>query len=201
MVEKIIEWALSGFVGNFTYDRINELLAGPKDPKEQATQQTPPTKDPDIETVNGTNILYKKKYRTFDIEYDLEDVTSLMRQPIVHIVLEDKPTTAWHLGLVVAEDATTSEWYVFRKGRLAFEGTGGGLNQSKALFKKLLEKKIPFTCWVVDQVSSEKLSQGCQPWPRVREQCIPILAFEKNEYFQKYVLGVYKEMANLQQHF
>lgn len=196
MLEKIMEWAVSGVVGNFTYDRIKELLSGPKEePKEAGALQATPSKDPDIEAIYGTNIHYKRRFRTFDIAYDLEDVISLMRQPVVHIVLEDKPTTAWHLALVVAEDMTTSEWYVFRKGLLAFEGTGGGLYQSKALFTKLLKKRIPFAGWVVDQVSSEKLSQGCQPWPRIREQCIPILAFEKNEYFQKYVLGVYKEIA------
>lgn len=196
MFEKIIEWAASGVVGNFTYDRIKELLSGPKEePKEVVAPQAVVSKDPDIEAVYGANIHYKKRFRTFDIAHDLDDVTSLMRQPVVHIVLEDKPTTAWHLALVVAEDAVTSEWYVFRKGRLAFEGTGGGLHQSKTLFKKLLERGIPFAGWVVDQVSSEKLSQGCQPWPRIREHCLPILAFEKNEYFQQYVLGAYKEIA------
>lgn len=201
MLEKLIEMAISGVVGNFSYDKVKKFLnnSGANDDvsTEEETDKQNSGQDSDIESIHGQNIYYKRNYRTFDIQNDLEDVISLMREPVVHIVLEDKPSTAWHQALVVAEDKITSEWYVFSKGRLAFEGSGGGLSQSKTLFKKLLSKNIPFSAWVIDQVSSEKLSHGCRRWPEMRDKCIPILAFEKNDYFKKYVIGVFNEISKL----
>jgi len=198
MLEKLIEMAISGVVGNFSYDKVKKFLSSSSDENTATVKEIDKSsieQDPDIESIHGPNIYYKRNYLTFDIQNDLEDVISLMREPVVHIVLEDKPSTAWHQALVVAEDKITSEWYVFSKGRLAFEGSGGGLSQSKALFKKLLDKNIPFTAWVIDQISSEKLSHGCRLWPEMRDKCVPILAFEKSDYFKKYVLGVFSEIS------
>ena len=120
---------------------------------------------------------------------------NLIKQPIVHFVVEDIPTTAWHLPVVVVEDSVTKEWYVFSKGNLAFEGCGGGLAQTQILFKKLLERKIPFSAWVLERAGSDKLSQGCRMWPELKSKCIPILAYKKNEYFDQYVTGIYQKLA------
>lgn len=196
MFEKLLEMMISGSVGNFTYDRLKSLLRAPQEENEAETTKVEASSDPDIKEICGPNILYKNHYRTFDIVKDLYDVIALIKSPMVHIVVEDKPSSAWHLPLVVAEDTESKEWYVFSKGRMAFEGSGGGLANSKVLLQYLVDNETRFAGWVLDYVSSEKLSQGCTAWPKIRDECLPLIAYNKNQYFSKYVAEVFGELSS-----
>lgn len=195
MFEKILEMMVSGTIGNYTYDRIKTLLSSPVNHEVTDEPKHEQFSDSDIREICGPNTFYRNNYRTFDIVHDLYDVISLIKLPMVHIVIEDKPSTAWHLPLVVVEDLESKEWYVFSKGRMAFEGSGGGLAVSKSIFKYLIDNKIRFTGWVLDHVRSEKLSQGCITWPTVRDECLPLISYNKNQYFTKYVVEVFGELS------
>lgn len=198
MFEKLIEMALSGVVGNFTYDKLKALLFGENDEsaeidEREAIDQS--NNDSDIKAVYGDNIEYINRFKTFDIFHEFDELLPLVKDPVVHIVVEDKPSTAWHLPLVVLEDKTTKEWYIFSKGRMAFEGSGGGFLQSGILFKKLIDNKVPFTAWVLDYILTEKLSQGCRMWPEFRGHCIPLLIYNKNKTFTDYIRKTFINMS------
>ncbi|GLQ33312.1 hypothetical protein [Litoribrevibacter albus] len=196
MIEELLKMMISGTVGNYTYDRLKSLLSSPpKSDDEHAPPAPDSSHDPDIKGIYGANIVYNNNYRTFDIVNDLYDVIDLVKSPMVHIVIEDKPSTAWHLPLVVVEDMETKEWYVFSKGRMAFEGSGGGLANSKDLLQFLINNDIRFAGWVLDFISSEKLSQGCKTWPSLRDSCLPLISYNKNQYFSKYVANVFGELS------
>ncbi|MCP1319510.1 hypothetical protein [Vreelandella lionensis] len=201
MFEKLTEMIVSGFIGNYSYDRIRRLLKAEAREGGIPAQETDPEegqRDPDIKAVYGQNVKYKKKYRTFDIQDDFEVVLDLLAEPVVYIVIEDRPSMAWRLPVIIAEDAKTGEWYVFSKGRVAFEGAGGGLSQAKTFLKKIQDKDVPFSAWVLEYALTEKLSQGCRPWPEFKLQCIPALAAEQGEYFREFVIGSLQEVAKAQ---
>ncbi|WP_143485967.1 hypothetical protein [Pseudomonas sp. PA15(2017)] len=195
MLEKIVDMAVSGIVGNFTYERLRGLLRSPSVEVGEVKSPRKEMLDDDVKEICGSNVFYKNRYRTFDVVDDVYDVIALVKSPMVHIVVEDKPSTAWHLPLVVVEDLDSKEWYVFSKGRMAFEGVGGGLSNSKRFLEFLVLNEIRFSGWVLDYVSSEKLSQGCWAWPLVREKCIPLIAYNKNQYFVEYVVKVFGELS------
>lgn len=196
MFEKLLEMMISGAVGNFTYDRLRSLLRAPQKGSEPEAPQVEGPPDPDVKEICGSNVFYRNHYRTFDIVRDLYDIIALIKSPMVHIVIEDKPSSAWHLPLVVVEDIESKEWYVFSKGRMAFEGSGGGMANSKSLLQYLVNNKIRFAGWVLDYVSSEKLSQGCTAWPTLRDKCLPLIAYNENQYFTKYVVEVFGELSS-----
>lgn len=193
MFDKLVEMAVSGVVGNAAYDQLKVFFT-----RSTAVPSPEPEEfedDPDIKARYGENIEYIHRYKTFSLLSDLNAVLALTRQPVVHFVVEDKPTTAWHLPSVVIEDSVTGEWYVFSKGNIAFEGSGGGLHQAESLIRFLLEKHIPFTAWVLDRISSDKLDQGCRTWVELKASCVPLLAHRSSEYFEKYVAGKYVELS------
>lgn len=193
MFDKLAEMAVSGVVGNTAYDQLKALFTSSS--VAPIPQLPEPEDDPDIKARYGDNIEYIHHYKTFSLLRDLNAILALTRQPVVHFVVEDKPTTAWHLPSVVIEDSVTNEWYVFSKGNIAFEGSGGGLHQAESLIRFLLEKRIPFTAWVLDRISSDKLDQGCRTWVELKAKCIPLLAHRSSEYFEKYVAGKYVELS------
>lgn len=197
MFEKLIEMALSGVVGNFTYDKLKALLLDEDVADKQANEREALESydDPDIKAVYGANIHYVNRFKTFDIVHHFDDVLPLIKNPVVHIVIEDQPSTAWHLPLIVLEDNVTKEWYIFSKGRMAFEGSGGGLSQSKMLFRKLIANKVPFTAWVLDYVLAAKLSQGCRMWPEFRNQLVPLLTYNKSRIFTDYILKTFMDIS------
>lgn len=193
MFDKLVEMAISGVVGNAAYDQLKAFFA--RSASAPTAETSAPVEDPDIEGRYGENIQYVSRYKVFSLTRDLSAVLSLMKKPVVHFVVEDKPTTAWHLPSVVIEDAITYEWYVFSKGNIAFEGSGGGLRQAESLIRFLIEKNIPFTAWVLNRISADKLDQGCRTWTEIKSKCIPLLAHRSSEYFEKYVVGKYAELS------
>ncbi len=193
MFEVLAEMILSRVAGNAVYDQLKTVFTrSTNDPGSDVTKHED---DPDIKARYGENIEYVHRYKIFSVHQDLNTVLDLTRQPIVHFVVEDKPSTAWHLPSVVIEDLVTGEWYVFAKGTIAFEGSGGGLYQAESLIRHLLEKRIPFTAWVLDRINSDKLDQGCRTWVELKPKCIPLLAHLSSEYFEKYVAGKYTELS------
>lgn len=202
MFEKIGEMIVSGVIGNYSYDRLRRLLKAEGDegntPGAGEKEKQEP-RDPDIRVIHGQNIEYIKRYRTFDVQNEFDDVVELLSNPLIYIVIEDEPSTAWRLPVIIAEDQTTEEWYVFSKGRIAFEGTGGGLSQAKSFLRKVINKNIPFSAWVLGQAMTEKLSQGCRPWTEVKAKCIPALSAVQGTYFREYVLESLQEIVEVQQ--
>lgn len=195
MFDKLVEMAVSGVVGNAAYDQIKAFFAWSA--SAPTAEPSAHEEDPDIKAKYGDNIQYASRYKVFSLNRDLNAVLSLTKKPVVHFVVEDRPTTAWHLPSIVIEDAITFEWYVFSKGDIAFEGSGGGLHQAESLIRFLIEKNIPFTAWVLDHISADKLDQGCRTWVEVKSKCIPLLAHRSSEYFEKYVAGKYVELSRL----
>ncbi|EJQ9992387.1 hypothetical protein NZX40_002381 [Vibrio vulnificus] len=199
MIEGIIGSIFSGVAGNGAYDLIKKLFT---DEEKSKVEKSKPEvlesfdeklQDSDIKEIHGPNIDYHNNYKVFDSSFDFYKMVKLIKTPIVHIIIESEPSTAYHLPLIVAEDSVTKEWYVFSKGRLAFEGNGGGISNSKNLVDFLIEEKIRFSAWVLDFHLSEKLSQGCKTWPELREQCVPLIAYSKKPSLVNNVLSVLSE--------
>ncbi|MGA4604701.1 hypothetical protein [Pseudoalteromonas maricaloris] len=87
-------------------------------------------KDPENDINKNEVVAESKKLRLFQnfhIKSGFETILNSVDQPIVHFVIEDKPTTAWHLVTIVVESQVTGQWYVSQRGEMAFEGSGGGL--------------------------------------------------------------------------
>ncbi len=118
------------------------------------------------------------KFQTLQALTDFEKILSMVKTPVVHFVIEETPSTAWHLPVVVMESSVTGEWYVFRKGNLAFEGVAGRSN-AMSLTRSLVEKGISIGSWFTDQASSDLLSEGRVLWPELKPRCIPAMAHPK----------------------
>lgn len=116
----------------------------------------------------------ERRFRTFDLCFDLPSILSLLKSPRAFVLIEDRPSTAYCLPLVVLADEASTEWYVFRRGRIAFEGCGGGMSNSKAIFGHLRANGVSLSAWVLPRSSADDLEIGFVTWPQVREQAIPV---------------------------
>ncbi len=118
------------------------------------------------------------KFQTLHALTDFEKILSMVKTPVVHFVIEETSSGAWHLPVMVMESSVTGEWYVFRKGNLAFEGVAGRSN-TRTLTRSLVEKGISIGAWFTDQASSDLLSGGRVLWPELKPRCIPAMAHPK----------------------
>jgi hypothetical protein len=140
-------------------------------------EQTP-APEKQVESVAATG----RRFKTFDAVYDLEKILSYVDAPIVHLLIEDSPSTAYNLPGYVLESRSTGEWFVFSRGRLALQGCGGGHNNTESVFSMLSDKKTTIGAWVVDKKLLDLFENGQALWPDVKRQAVPLLAFLSEEY-------------------
>ena len=103
-------------------------------------------------------------FETFDVFLDLEKILPNVLNPVAHILVETTPSNFYNLACMIVESRTTGEWYVFRRGRMAFQGSGGGTSQSKRALSMLRDVGGATVAWAADQKTIENLEKGLILW-------------------------------------
>lgn len=170
-----------GVAGNATYDWLKRIFLSGKVTQEAVIQQEKPVEE-------------RKHFYVFDLTNDFEPMLKTVNSPIVHIVVEDKPTTAWHLPVIILESSTTNEWYVFAKGSLAFEGSGGGLSNAKWFLTLLKDNNVPVVGWVSSKEFTDKLGNGMLHWSVLKTQLWPLMSYIEKPYIQQFISSVFSEL-------
>jgi len=137
----------------------------------------------------------ERLFQNFHIKNGFESILNSVNDPIVHFVIEDQPTTAWHLVTIVVESTSTGEWYVSEKGEMSFEGSGGGLFVANRVIEICKDRKLKNTAWVLPQAITNKLSQGELHWNQAKLKLIPLLSYSLSEYFIDYIAKKYSEIT------
>lgn len=136
-----------------------------------------------------------RRFKTFDAIYDLQKILEYVDNPIVYLLVEDSPTTAYNLPCYVIESATTHEWFVFSRGRLALQGNGGGHNNIEEVFSTLLAKKAKIGAWVASKHLLDRLELGQQLWPDIKHQSVPLLAYLSEEYSWPEIQNQFRKLS------
>jgi hypothetical protein len=118
-----------------------------------------------------------KKFRTYDARYGLPSAMDDIDNPLVYILIERNPSTAYNLPCVVIESRATEEWFVMSKGNMAFQGSGGGLSYAKGFISKLKEKNADIGIWVYNNSLVDDLANGYVLWPEIKGKGIPLRSF------------------------
>ncbi|MEX8626578.1 hypothetical protein AB8D53_26890 [Salmonella enterica] len=122
------------------------------------------------------------KFKTFDVWSDLDKLLKVVKEPKISVLIEEQPSTYYRLPSLVLESRITEEWYVFPRGRISFEGNGGGIQNAEVIFNQLKEENVSVGVWVIDQALLDRLDNGQEFWPAIRLQIVPFLAAPSSEY-------------------
>jgi len=125
------------------------------------------------ESVKATK---KKKFNTYDVFTDLKKMLDFVSFPIAHIVVETTPTTFYNLATLVIEDKETGLWFVFRRGRMSFQGSGGGAQQTDRAIDIFKSRNIPIVPWSVTKEILDDLEGGFVLWYEIKNNLVPLLA-------------------------
>ena len=117
-----------------------------------------------------------KLFEVYDVFRDLEKMLSYIENPCAHIIVETSPTTFYHLASLVIEDRNTGIWFVFNRGRMSFQGAGGGAQQTDRAVSILKDSKIPVAPWAVSKGILDRLEKGYVRWPEVKNQLVPLVS-------------------------
>ncbi|WAG21496.1 hypothetical protein DX980_07840 [Burkholderia gladioli] len=123
-----------------------------------------------------------RKFKTFDAWNDLDNLLKIVKEPLISILIEDQPSTHYRLPSLVLESRVSGEWYVFCRGRMSFEGNGGGIRNSEVILDRLKAANVSVGVWVLDQALLDQLDSGYELWPAIRSQAVPFLAAASNDY-------------------
>jgi len=138
---------------------------------------------PDPVAINLDRILVldSPKFKTFDVLHDFIPLLEKIREPKVSILIEDRPSTAYHLAALVLESMQTGEWYVFSRGRMSFQGNGGLMN-TEGIFKEIRKRNIFSSAWIISQQLLSTVEDGYSTWPEARSKTVPLSARANNDY-------------------
>lgn len=159
---------LAGWLAN-KLDQVSDLLSGKqKEENSDAKQQ-------DFQD-NPVSEKKTKLFCTFDVYFDLEKILPYLQDPIAHFLIEKEPSTFWNLACLVVESKSTGEWYVFRRGRMAMQGVGGGIRQSEIALNRLRESKAIIATWAIPKTILDEFEEGIRLWPEVKIGAIPLFS-------------------------
>jgi hypothetical protein len=128
--------------------------------------------------VDNGGLATQRRFETFDARYDIERLLAYVEQPVVHLLVEDLPSTAYNLPGYVLESKATGEWFVFSRGRLALEGDGGGYHNMQGVTEILRAKQTKIIGWVIRKTDMDRLEDGQLLWPEARQELVPLLSFQ-----------------------
>lgn len=123
-----------------------------------------------------------RRFKTFDAWKDLDAILKTVRDPLISILIEDKPSTFYRLPSMVLESKATGEWFVFSRGRMSFEGSGGGIRNTRDILAQIKTTGAFVGVWVVPQNKLNDLDNGYELWPAIRTQAVPLLAVIAGEH-------------------
>lgn len=170
----------------FLFDLFKNILSSRMDHVLFGRKAESPPEEGDTPLLEGAAIeptlpVAARRFRTFDATDSLVSILRLVEGPIVHLLVEDRPSTHYRLPGYVLESTVTGEWYVFSRGRLALEGTGGGANNMRDVSALLRERGVRIVGWVIDQADMDALEGGRMLWPEARATLVPLLSFLSND--------------------
>lgn len=119
----------------------------------------------------------QRRFETFDARNDIEHLLTYVEQPLVHLLVEDQPSTAYNLPGYVLESKVTGEWFVFSRGRLSLEGDGGGHRNMRGVTELLREKQTKIVGWVIQKKDMDRLEGGVLLWPEAKRDLVPLLSY------------------------
>lgn len=128
-------------------------------------------------------IVSEVNYRTFHV-IDIERILSFVEDPVIHFIIDDVPKFYFSVAVVI-ESRITNEWYIIKSGEIAFQGTGGGYNQSKVVCDLLKKYKLPFAIWCSTENLLSQFEYRKLGWTNFKSQLIPFLSVNNtNEYWK-----------------
>lgn len=124
----------------------------------------------------------RPKFKTFDAWNDLSKLLKVVKDPLISILIEDEPSTHYRLPSLVLESRVTGEWFVFYRGRMSFEGSGGGIRNSRDILDQVKAAGAAVGVWVVPQNLLNDLDNGYALWPAIRHMAVPLLAIVAQDH-------------------
>lgn len=131
------------------------------------------------ETNDDSN--HVRLYKTYDAYHDLPKMAQELDKPKVSLLIERSPSSHYNLITAVLESRSTGEWYVFSRERMAFQGSGGGYNNSDKIITDLKSLDIQIGVWVFNNKIVDGLENGYLLWPEVNKKGIPLRSFIGDE--------------------
>ena len=125
---------------------------------------------------NFVSTIKPRLFRSLDVARDLEEVLSHVTKPIAHIIIETEPSTFWNLVCMVIESNTSGEWYVFERGRMAVQGTGGGPRQTEIALSHLKKAEAEIVIWSSPTAILDELEAGGLLWFEVKKLLVPLFS-------------------------
>lgn len=122
------------------------------------------------------------KFKTFDAWTDLSKFLAAVKEPIISVLIEDEPSTFYRLPAIVLESRLTGEWFVFSRGRMSFQGDGGGMRNSQAILDQVKRAGAAIGVWVLPQKLMSELDNGYETWGNIKPHAIPLLARVAQDY-------------------
>lgn len=132
--------------------------------------------EPETPTVLYEEIVQNRKFEVFDVYLDMKQMLPLIKEPVAHILVETSPSNFYNLACLVVESKITSEWYVFKRGRMALQGSGGGAAQTKIALEALKKSGASVSAWAIDKETIDKLEHGIILWPSVKTGIVPLMS-------------------------
>lgn len=123
-----------------------------------------------------------RRFKAFDAWTHFPNFLKTVREPLISILIEDQPSSHYRLPSMVLESKATGEWYVFSRGRMSFEGSGGGIRNSRNILELVKSAGAPVGVWVIPQNLLNDLDNGYALWPEVRSSAVPLLAVVAGEH-------------------
>jgi hypothetical protein len=158
----------------------NRLEYRPKSATQNAGESSPI--DPDKPAVAAPEQSRTVKFQTFDAWTDLSKLLSAVKDPLISVLIEDEPSTFYRLASLVLESRVTGEWFVFTRGRMSFQGSGGGLRNSRDILEQVKQAGAPVGVWILPQALMSALDNGYETWGAIKPHAIPLLARVAKDY-------------------
>lgn len=138
----------------------------------------------------------KQLFKTYDIYHDLDDILIYLNNPVAQILVEKTPSNFYNLTSVVIESKTTNEWFVFNRGRTSFQGTGGGIRQSKDIIEKFRNEDIEIGTWAIDIDLLNSFESGDILWQDIKNRIIPLMSSITDQSDWKFIQDEAKTILN-----
>ena len=143
------------------------------------------TSDVNNTSNNTSNESEKSRFKSFD-QNEIFKYIPLLKEPRIHFLFESERSTAYYLPAIVLECVKTKQWYVFKRGRTAAEGVGGGWNNFQGYVKSFKEQNINCSLWQVKQNLLDELENGLKLWPEISSSIVPLSATELSHLNDRY---------------
>lgn len=136
-----------------------------------------------------------RMFKTYDVVLDLAQVVNYVDRPTLHLLIEDEPSSHYNLAAIVLESQATGQWYLFSKGRVALQGSGGGKHNLDAVLDQLKSRNSGIAAWVLDAELLNSFEDGHTLWGSVRPHLIPLLSYLGKDHSWSDIQGRFEQLS------